>query len=55
MLGSAMGPVALAFAILDNLHGSSTDTGIVLACRQVPGMLLLRSAACWVTGCHATW
>jgi MFS family permease len=41
MLGSAMAPVALAFAILDTLHGSPTDIGIVLACRQVPVVLLL--------------
>jgi MFS family permease len=34
-LGSAMAPVALAFAILNTLHGSATDIGIVLAVRQV--------------------
>jgi MFS family permease len=40
MLGSAMAPVALAFAVLD-LTGSTSDLGIVLAARQVPMILLL--------------
>ena len=40
MVGSAMAPVALAFAVLD-LTGSTTDLGIVLTARQVPTVLFL--------------
>jgi MFS family permease len=41
MFGSAMAPVALAFAILNTLHGSPTDVGYVLAARQIPLIVLL--------------
>jgi predicted MFS family arabinose efflux permease len=41
MLGSAMAPIALAFAILNTLHGSPSDIGLVLAVRQVPLIVLL--------------
>jgi MFS family permease len=41
MFGSAMAPVALAFAILNTLHGSPTDVGYVIAARQTPVILLL--------------
>jgi MFS family permease len=41
MAGSAMAPVALAFAVLNTLHGSATDLGLVLTARQVPVILLL--------------
>jgi MFS family permease len=41
MAGSAMAPVALAFAVLNTLHGSATELGIVLAARQVPTVLFL--------------
>jgi len=44
MAGSAMAPVALAFAVLNTLHGSATDLGIVLAARQVPTVLFSSSA-----------
>jgi hypothetical protein len=33
MLGSAMAPVALAFAILNTLGGSATELGLVLTAR----------------------
>jgi MFS family permease len=46
MLGSAMAPVALAFAVLD-LTGSTTDLGIVLAARQIPVILLLLFGGVW--------
>lgn len=46
-LGSAMAPIALAFAILNTLHGSATDIGIVLACRQVAVVLLLLFGGVW--------
>ena len=47
MLGSAMAPIALAFAILDTLHGSPTDIGIVLAARQIAVILLLLFGGVW--------
>jgi MFS family permease len=40
MAGTAMAPIALAFAVLD-LTGSNTDLGIVLAARQIPVVLFL--------------
>jgi MFS family permease len=46
MLGSAMAPVALAFAVLD-LTDSTTDLGIVLAARQIPVILLLLVGGVW--------
>ena len=41
MAGSAMAPVALAFAVLNTLHGSAAQLGVVLAARQVPTVLFL--------------
>ena len=46
MAGSAMAPIALAFAVLD-LTGSTTDLGLVLAARQVPVILLLLFGGVW--------
>jgi len=46
MLGSAMAPVALAFAVLD-LTGSTTKLGIVLTARQVPTVLFLLVGGVW--------
>jgi MFS family permease len=40
MLGNAIAPVALAFAVLD-LTGSKSDLGFVLAARSVPQVLFL--------------
>lgn len=40
LLGSAIAPVALAFAVLD-LTGSKTDLGLVLAAGQLPLLLFL--------------
>jgi len=31
-----MAPIGLAFAVLDSLHGSSTELGLVLAARAIP-------------------
>jgi MFS family permease len=45
-LGSAMAPVALAFAILD-LTGSTTDLGIVLAIRQAAVVVLVLYGGVW--------
>lgn len=46
MLGSAMAPVGLAFAVLD-LTGSTTDLGIVLASRSVATIVLLLFGGVW--------
>lgn len=45
-LGSAMAPIALAFAVLD-LTGSKADLGIVLAVRQVAVIVLLLFGGVW--------
>jgi MFS family permease len=46
MAGSAMAPVALAFAVLD-LTGSTTDLGLVLAARQVPTVIFILFGGVW--------
>ena len=46
MLGSAMAPVGLAFAVLD-LTGSTTDLGIVLASRSIATIVLLLFGGVW--------
>ncbi|HEY6961787.1 MAG TPA: MFS transporter [Gaiellaceae bacterium] len=45
-LGSAIAPIALAFAVLD-LTGSKADLGIVLAVRQVAVIVLLLFGGVW--------
>lgn len=40
MLGTAIAPIALAFAVLD-LTGSATDLGLVLAARSIPLVLFV--------------
>ena len=45
-VGSAMAPVALAFAVL-NLTGSTADLGIVLAVRQTAVVVLLLYGGVW--------
>jgi MFS family permease len=44
--GSAMAPVALAFAVLD-LTGSTTDLGLVLAARQIPTVIFILFGGVW--------
>ena len=46
MAGSAMAPIALAWAVLD-LTGSKADLGIVLAVRQVAVIVLLLFGGVW--------
>jgi len=46
-LGSAMAPVALAFAILNTLHDSPSAIGTVLVARQVPMVGLLLVGGVW--------
>jgi MFS family permease len=45
-LGTAMAPVALAFAVLE-LTGSKTDLGLVLAARSVPQVIFLLVGGVW--------
>jgi MFS family permease len=40
-LGSAMAPVALAFAVLTTLHASASDLGLVLTARMIPTVCFL--------------
>lgn len=47
MAGSAMAPVALAFAVLTTLHGSATAVGVVLVVRQVPVIALILVGGVW--------
>lgn len=46
MAGSAMAPVALAFAVLD-LTGSTSDLGLVLAARQIPTVVFILFGGVW--------
>jgi MFS family permease len=46
LLGSAIAPVALAFAVL-GLTGSKTDLGIILAARQVPLIVFILVGGIW--------
>jgi MFS family permease len=46
LVGSAIAPVALAFAVLD-LTGSKTDLGLILACREIPLILFLLVGGIW--------
>jgi MFS family permease len=45
-LGSAMAPIALAFAVLD-IGGSASDLGLVLAARMVPQLIFLLVGGVW--------
>jgi MFS family permease len=44
--GSAIAPVALAFAVLD-LTGSKTDLGLILAAREIPLIVFLLVGGIW--------
>jgi MFS family permease len=46
LAGSAIAPVALAFAVLD-LTGSKTDLGLILFCREVPLVVFLLVGGIW--------
>jgi MFS family permease len=46
LLGNAIAPVALAFAVLD-LTGSKTDLGLILACRELPLVVFLLAGGIW--------
>jgi MFS family permease len=47
VLGDALLPVALAFAVLDELDGSAGDLGLVLAAQVVPMTFLVLVAGVW--------
>ena len=46
LVGSAIAPVALAFAVLD-LTGSKTDLGLILAAREIPLIVFLLVGGIW--------
>ena len=46
LVGSAIAPVALAFAVLE-LTGSKTDLGVILACREIPLVVFLLVGGIW--------
>jgi MFS family permease len=47
VLGDALFPVALAFAVLDGLEGSPAELGLVLAAQVVPMTFLVLVAGVW--------
>ena len=47
MLGTSIVPVALAFAVLDDLHGSATDLGLVLGARWLALTVLTLAGGVW--------
>ena len=46
-VGDALLPVALAFAVLDELDGSAGELGLVLAAQALPLALLILVAGVW--------
>ena len=46
LVGNAIAPVALAFAVLD-LTGSKTDLGLILAFREIPLVVFLLAGGIW--------
>jgi predicted MFS family arabinose efflux permease len=46
LVGNAIAPVALAFAVID-LTGSKTDLGVILACREIPLVVFLLVGGIW--------
>ena len=46
LVGNAIAPVALAFAVLD-LTGSKTDLGLILAAREIPLVVFLLAGGIW--------
>jgi MFS family permease len=47
VLGDAVAPVALAFAVLDELHGTPAQLGFVLAAQTLPMAALILAAGVW--------
>ncbi len=46
-MGDALFPVALAFAVLDDLDGTPAQLGIVLAAQTVPMAVLILASGVW--------
>jgi len=40
-LGSAVAPIALAFAVIDDLDGSASELGLVLTCTWIPQIVFI--------------
>jgi MFS transporter len=47
VIGDALFPVALAFAVLDELHGTPGQLGLVLAAETLPLAVLILAAGVW--------
>ena len=47
LLGSAFAPVALAFAVLDEIGGSASELGLVLAASVVPQVVFILLGGVW--------
>jgi MFS family permease len=47
LFGSALAPVALAFAILDDLGGDASDLGLVLAAASLPMVIFMLVGGIW--------
>jgi MFS family permease len=47
LFGSALAPVALAFAVLDDLEGDGSDLGLVLAASSVPQVIFMLVGGIW--------
>jgi predicted MFS family arabinose efflux permease len=47
VVGDALFPVALAFAVLDELHGTPAQLGLVLAAQTLPLAVLILAAGVW--------
>jgi MFS family permease len=47
VVGDALFPIALAFAVLDDLDGSPAELGLVLAAQALPLALLVLAAGVW--------
>ncbi len=46
-LGDLVVPVALAFAVLDDLNGSASDLGLVFAAATIPKLVLVLAGGVW--------
>lgn len=47
LFGSALAPVALAFAVLDDLDGDASDLGLVLAAASLPMVVFMLVGGIW--------
>jgi MFS family permease len=47
VVGDALAPIALAFAVLDELHGTPAQLGLVLAAETLPLAILILASGVW--------